>query len=127
MSTYIDLLHHPYWQKKRLRILNRDDWTCRRCCDTQTMLQIHHLWYNIELKPWEYPDEALITLCDLCHKKAEFIKWLTRTGLYTLHELGFSNIDLIEIKEVVERRLEANKHRESAIRYMDNLKLLIHG
>lgn len=32
-------------------------------------LNIHHLYYVKNYKPWEYDDNALITLCADCHKK----------------------------------------------------------
>lgn len=69
---YYQQLRHPLWQKKRLAILNRDNFTCQICSDTKTNLQIHHLSYNGF--PWETPSSDLITLCENCHKKAEQIK-----------------------------------------------------
>lgn len=32
-------------------------------------LHVHHKYYVLGRKPWEYPDEALITLCSDCHEK----------------------------------------------------------
>ena len=32
-------------------------------------LQIHHKYYIHELEPWKYPNDALVTLCEDCHKK----------------------------------------------------------
>lgn len=32
-------------------------------------LHVHHKYYKLGLKPWEYPDEALISLCWQCHMK----------------------------------------------------------
>lgn len=32
-------------------------------------LHIHHKYYKLGKKPWEYPNEALTTLCFLCHEK----------------------------------------------------------
>lgn len=32
-------------------------------------LNIHHLYYVKDLKPWEYDDSALVTLCADCHEK----------------------------------------------------------
>jgi hypothetical protein len=124
---YIELLKHPKWQKKRLQIMDRDEWTCRRCKDTESNLQIHHLYYNFDLQPWEYPDTALITLCELCHKKAEFMKWVIRYGCLELRKLGFQDDDIRDVKELVYRNISKNHHKESAIRYMDDIKLLMHG
>jgi hypothetical protein len=124
---YIDLLRHPKWQKKRLEIFNRDSFKCRRCDDTESNLQVHHLYYNFDLQPWEYPDTALITLCELCHKKAEFMKWVVRYGAIELRKLKFAEGDIEEIKELVFRNLGFNHHKESAERYMEDIKALCHG
>lgn len=32
-------------------------------------LNVHHLYYQDELLPWEYPDKALITYCKECHQE----------------------------------------------------------
>ena len=32
-------------------------------------LHVHHKYYNLKKLPWEYPNEALTTLCDDCHKE----------------------------------------------------------
>ena len=69
---YANQLRHPLWQKKRLEILSRDNFTCQTCSDTQNNLQVHHLSYC--MVAWETPNDELITLCESCHKKAELIK-----------------------------------------------------
>ena len=30
-------------------------------------LHVHHTYYILSNKPWDYPDDALITLCSECH------------------------------------------------------------
>ena len=67
--TYSEKLKDPRWQKKRLEILERDNWACQRCFDTNSTLHIHHLYYDFKFDPWEYEDETLITLCEECHQK----------------------------------------------------------
>lgn len=64
--TYAQKLRSPHWQKKRLQILERDNWACRCCNATNKPLQVHHLYYR-KVEPWEYPDEAYQTLCEDCH------------------------------------------------------------
>ncbi len=32
-------------------------------------LHVHHKYYILEHEPWEYPDNALVTLCGDCHNK----------------------------------------------------------
>lgn len=69
--TYADKLKDPRWQKKRLEILNRDDFTCQICYDGESTLHVHHKYYILNREPWEYPDNLLITLCENCHKHEE--------------------------------------------------------
>ena len=65
---YQDLLQDPRWQRKRLYIFNRDDFTCQRCGDDRNTLCVHHLAYFPGRKPWEYEGEYLITWCVDCHE-----------------------------------------------------------
>lgn len=67
MSKYSELLKDPRWQRKRLEILQRDNWTCRQCGSTEDTLHVHHHYYEKGKKPWEYDDRILITLCEGCH------------------------------------------------------------
>lgn len=124
---YADLLKHPRWQRKRLEIFNRDEWKCTKCSDTETNLQVHHLYYRSDTDPWDYPNDVFLTLCDTCHRKVEFIKWLRKYGIRQLIQQGFFRSDVMEIKQMIERRIDENKHRESVLRYMDALKNLING
>ena len=65
--NYLNQLKTPQWQKKRLQILERDQFKCRNCNDEQSQLQVHHIKYIKGRMAWEYPDKLLITLCELCH------------------------------------------------------------
>lgn len=68
--TYSEKLRHPLWQKKRLNILERDNWKCQFCsCDTRN-LQVHHVLYK-KRDPWDYPDYLYQTLCDKCHAERQ--------------------------------------------------------
>jgi len=60
-----DAYKDPRWQKKRLQILERDQWKCLACSDSQNTLHVHHFYYDGE--PWDVPDSALQTLCEQCH------------------------------------------------------------
>ena len=72
--TYAEKLKHPKWQKKRLEILSRDKFTCKKCGDKDTTLHVHHLEYSKGKEPWEYPNKSLITLCGDCHLTIESLK-----------------------------------------------------
>lgn len=47
--------------------MQRDKFTCQHCGSSDKELHIHHLVYNKDCKPWEYNNDALITLCSRCH------------------------------------------------------------
>ena len=66
--TYKEQLLDPRWQKKRLSILERDDWRCRYCQSNKSTLVVHHLIYEHQFA-WEAEDDDLITLCEKCHKE----------------------------------------------------------
>jgi len=65
-TTYSQKLKDPRWQKKRLEILERDNWTCCGCGATDKELQVHHSQYNG--KPWDAHSDNLQTLCHECHE-----------------------------------------------------------
>lgn len=69
-QNYAEFLKDPRWQKKRLEIMQRDNFTCQYCGATDKELQVHHRFYLNGRKPWEYSNSALITLCDNCHAYA---------------------------------------------------------
>lgn len=67
-EEYHKALKHPKWQKKRLRVFQRDNWRCTKCRDTETELHVHHLKYTKKY-PWNEPMINLTTLCSNCHRK----------------------------------------------------------
>lgn len=71
MSRYGELLKDPRWQRKRLEIMERDNFTCQRCGVMHVTLNVHHMWYS--KIPWDVPNSLLITLCEGCHKIEESI------------------------------------------------------
>jgi hypothetical protein len=79
--TYSKKLQDPRWQKKRLEILERDDFKCQNCSDTKNTLHVHHKIYSGE--PWETESKYLITLCEDCHSKEEV---LIREFKQNIHE-----------------------------------------
>ena len=66
---YKEQIKSPKWQKRRLEIMQKDNFTCQLCGDTESMLNVHHLTYHKDKKIWEYEDWELITLCENCHKE----------------------------------------------------------
>lgn len=72
-TAYADKLKHPKWQRRRLEILQRDNFTCQLCGDTETTLNIHHKKYH-KGEIWEYNDDELITYCEICHLVVEYFR-----------------------------------------------------
>lgn len=72
MSTYAQKLRLPNWQKKRLEIMQRDNWRCVFCLDNNSQLQVHHKEYIRGHEPWEYDNDNFLTLCEACHNLWHF-------------------------------------------------------
>ena len=71
LKSYSDLLKCSEWQEKRQEILKRDNYKCCYCGSTDKLC-VHHKYYlqypnHKKVKPWNYPNDALITLCNKCH------------------------------------------------------------
>jgi len=98
--NYSDKLKDPRWQKKRLLIMDRDNFTCQICnSDTET-LNVHHLYYENGNMPWEYPEKALITLCEQCHSDEHDLEVFCQELLVRcLKKAGFTNKSICTIAE----------------------------
>lgn len=68
-KSYAELLKDPRWQKKRLEIMQRDNFTCQLCGSKSDVLNVHHKHYIEDRLPWEYEGVLLVTLCQDCHRK----------------------------------------------------------
>ena len=89
---YAEKFKDPRWQKKRLKILERDEFTCQICYDKETTLHVHHRYYIRGAEPWDYPDDALVTLCENCHEiEGEEMPRIIRTLEEELKKQFFSN------------------------------------
>ena len=67
IRNYKEKLKDIKWKRKRDEIFKRDNYTCR--CGSRMNVQVHHKKYVWGKEPWDYPNEDLITLCKMCHKK----------------------------------------------------------
>jgi len=65
-KEYRRLLKDIRWLNKRKVILERDHNKCV-LCGSEFNLNVHHSYYILGVKPWDYPDESLVTLCEQCH------------------------------------------------------------
>lgn len=69
--SYAKKLQNPLWQKKRLEILQRDNFECTLCGCNDKELHVHHRWYQFGKDIWDYPNENFETLCYECHEYIE--------------------------------------------------------
>lgn len=79
-TSYSQKLKDPRWQKKRLRVMERAEFACQMCGDTESMLFVHHGYYDAKLEPWDYPDATLHCVCENCHESAESIRQNIKRG-----------------------------------------------
>jgi hypothetical protein len=93
--TYSDKLKNPLWQKKRLEIFNRDNFSCQCCKETTKELQVHHIEYIPGIMPWEYSNDMLKTLCVDCHRKEQGREELESHLATSLRMHGFLYTDLL--------------------------------
>ena len=66
-QAYVEKLKDPRWQRKRLEVLERADWTCVACGAKDKTLHVHHRQYLKDREPWDYSAEQLEVLCEDCH------------------------------------------------------------
>lgn len=69
--NYSEKLKHPKWQKKRLEVLEKANFTCELCGETEVPLHVHHKTYQKNKDPWEYHTSLLAAYCSDCHKWVE--------------------------------------------------------
>lgn len=69
--TYSEKLRDPRWQRKRLEIMKRDNFTCLDCKSTIKTLNVHHHRYRRDAQPWDYSPLELGTYCHECHEARE--------------------------------------------------------
>lgn len=124
-KTYSELLRSPLWQKKRLEVFERDNYTCQYCGSTTKELHVHHKTYKKGAKPWEYDNDSLITLCHDCHEN----ETQEKKELYTMFQevcllnrkCGFSEQLLSSIFSRVCSELEMIYENEPFIQGSDSI------
>lgn len=132
-SIYSKKLLNPLWQKKRLKILERDKWICQWCGDKESTLHVHHLIYAEGMDPWKYEDDLLLTICQTCHDK-EYKNRVKdeKTLLNSFKVKAFSSSDLFKISSFIfslpyknNRRLETEIITDNYVASLkEKLKLL---
>ncbi len=123
-GNYRDKLNDPRWKKKRAQILERDGNACTECDSTKAPLEVHHKYYVPAVEPWDYPDEALQTLCEGCHDTKrkhglDASRTIPNSLIAEAAVLGSMIIDPACIPDLAETLTEQDfYHREHRIIYM---------
>lgn len=101
--TYSEKLKDPRWQKKRLEILQRDEFTCKWCGDSDSTLHVHHIAYY-DGDVWDTPNDLLITLCLNCHKYEESdLKSLKHEVFNNLRKRGFTSTSFSSLAYIFDK------------------------
>lgn len=105
-KSYSEKLLDPRWQQMRLRVYERDNFTCRCCGSTTKTLHAHHSHYHPYSEgPWDYDMGTIITLCADCHLdqhaesdgcKANVILSLAKIGYWNCYDLD-SLCDILSV------------------------------
>ena len=96
-KTYYEKLKDPKWQKKRLEVMEFNNFSCEICGDSESPLNVHHKEYFKSVEPWEYEINQLSCLCENCHERLhdefDILKWVCSQakldGLGNREELAF--------------------------------------
>ncbi len=68
---YAKLLRRREWRERRDEIIAKTP-RCQKCGRSGRPLAVHHTRYDYGRLPWDYPDEALMVVCNgQCHKDAD--------------------------------------------------------
>ena len=93
--TYSDKLKDPRWQKKRLQILERDNWECQECGEKGNTLHVHHKNYYLNKDPWDCKDNNLITYCFKCHDMEHHYKQELNDFIHDLLLIGYTHANIL--------------------------------
>jgi len=121
--TYSESLRDPRWQRKRLEIMDRDDFTCKRCGKQKKTLHVHHMVYVHGRRPWEYPDDILVTICEDCHKILTAISKSDFSPELGLSILRFAGISTSRILGYIQAELMASRIINDALINNDDVAL----
>lgn len=127
--SYYEQLKHPEWQKMRLRVLERENFTCQSCGSAEKTLHVHHTFYKKGAAPWEYPEASLQCLCEDCHKEAgELAATIARLlaaiaphSAFQMHAIGY----LLALQ--AEGAVQDDPRAEPSGIYTADYETLLHG
>jgi hypothetical protein len=102
--SYSQKLLDPRWQQMRLRVYERDGFSCRTCKSTTKTLHAHHSHYHPYSEgPWDYDIETIITLCVDCHSYEHLEVDASKANVFhALAKIGYwSSFDLDSLCDIL--------------------------
>lgn len=131
-KTYYEKLKDPRWQKKRLEVMEYNEFRCEVCMDDESTLNVHHKEYFKDKEPWEYEVRQLACLCESCHESKhegdEFLKYicslLRMDGPCNRDELGMLIAGFICHNNMIDWAHINDKYPALAYPYMEDLFML---
>lgn len=100
-------LKEDEWNLKRTEILLRDNFKCQitNCFARPDNLQVHHLYYIQGLKPWEYSNDCMVTLCAKHHHEYHLkVEDAEKRLCLTLKTKGFMLGDLLALSTLIDNK-----------------------
>jgi hypothetical protein len=89
-TAYSEKLKDPRWQKLRLEILERDEWSCQACGNAEKTLHVHHTHYVKGFEPWDYVDDCHeIESSAISDSKQNLFASLSSLGIYLSCHVDF--------------------------------------
>lgn len=120
-KDYLD----PRWQEKRLRVMDREKFTCQSCGAQDKTLHVHHRSYAKGKRIWDTPDDELVTLCEDCHESVEeMVREVRRIGdkIAFLESVGIAEFQITErLSDIVNMACNKPKWGAFALRTLDSL------
>jgi hypothetical protein len=109
-DSYINKLKDPRWQKRRLEIMQRDNFCCQQCFLGTKTLHVHHKYYDHGKEPWDYPDKVLVTLCEDCHTSEGAGKQEAMQSIYRAFcDKGFLNWEITSLAGIIDAYIPVQK------------------
>lgn len=68
-NSYSALLRRIEWKRFSSSIRRTRGNVCECCHQSGKTTQVHHLFYDFGVKPWECPECDVVLLCTGCHKE----------------------------------------------------------
>lgn len=92
-SKYDDKLSRPEWKAFAKDMRQQRGMSCESCRRRDVILQIHHLFYDASLEPWQYDPLDVVLLCYNCHK--DLHAELKQFRRYVFHKLNAQSFKVL--------------------------------